>query len=66
MARRSAELSGVAASDTARDLTNRDAQDSRVVDFMNAAPGVITLDSTDLDFDGTVAAVVEQITARTM
>lgn len=66
MARRSAELSGVAASDTARDLTNRDAQDSRVVDFMNAAPGVITLDSTDLDFEGTVAAVVEQITARTM
>ena len=58
MKRRSAELSGEAAETTARHLATRDAQDSKVVDFMNAADGVITVDSTDLDFDQTVDAVV--------
>jgi cytidylate kinase len=61
MGRRSAELSGESAELTARQLTLRDAQDSRVVDFMNAADGVITVDSTDLDFDQTVLAVVELV-----
>jgi cytidylate kinase len=56
--RRSAELSGESAESTARQLSSRDAQDSKVVDFLNAAEGVTTLDSTDLDFDQTVAAVV--------
>ncbi|MBN9241143.1 MAG: cytidylate kinase [Micrococcales bacterium 70-64] len=58
MGRRSAELAGIDASVTAKALTDRDAQDSRVVDFMNAADGVTTIDSTDLDFDQTVTAVV--------
>ena len=58
MGRRSAELAGIDASVTAKALTDRDAQDSRVVDFMNAADGVTTIDSTDLDFDQTVQAVV--------
>jgi cytidylate kinase len=56
--RRSAELHGESTESTARQLASRDAQDSKVVDFMNAADGVTTLDSTDLDFDQTVAAVV--------
>ncbi|HEY4269675.1 MAG TPA: (d)CMP kinase [Galbitalea sp.] len=56
--RRSAELHGESAEKTAQQLASRDAQDSRVVDFMNAADGVITVDSTDLDFDSTVSAVV--------
>lgn len=56
--RRSAELSGESAESTARQLSSRDAQDSKVVDFVNAAEGVTTLDSTDLDFDQTVSAVV--------
>ena len=56
--RRSAELTGESAESTARQLSSRDAQDSKVVDFLNAADGVTTLDSTDLDFDQTVAAVV--------
>jgi cytidylate kinase len=56
--RRSAELHGVSAESTARQLASRDAQDSKVVDFMNAADGVTTVDSTDLDFDQTVEAVV--------
>jgi cytidylate kinase len=58
MARRSAELPSESAIAVAEKLSSRDAQDSRVVDFMNAAEGVTTLDSTDLDFDQTVQAVV--------
>ena len=61
MSRRSAELTGVDASATARELSSRDAQDSRVVDFMNAADGVTTIDSTNLDFDQTVQAVVSLV-----
>lgn len=58
MARRSAELSGHSASDVGEKLRARDAADSKVVDFMNAADGVITVDSTDLDFDQTVTAII--------
>jgi cytidylate kinase len=61
MGRRSAELSGESAETTAQQLTSRDAADLRVVDFMNAADGVITVDSTDLDFDQTVNAVVDLV-----
>lgn len=61
MDRRSAELVGVDASTTAKALSDRDAQDSRVVDFMNAADGVTTIDSTDLDFEQTVQAVVSLV-----
>lgn len=63
MARRSAELPSESASAVAEKLSSRDAQDSRVVDFMNAAEGVTTLDSTDLDFDQTVNAVVALVQA---
>jgi cytidylate kinase len=57
IARRSAELAPDAAS-TADQLRERDRRDAQVVDFMTAAPGVTTIDSTDLDFDQTVDAVV--------
>lgn len=63
MARRSAEVTGQSAEETARQLATRDRQDSKVVDFMTAADGVTTLDSTDLDFDQTVSAVVELVRA---
>ena len=62
--RRSAELHGESAESTARQLASRDAQDSKVVDFMNAADGVTTVDSTDLDFDQTVDAVVALVRSR--
>ncbi|MDH6180742.1 cytidylate kinase [Microbacteriaceae bacterium SG_E_30_P1] len=65
MARRSAELSGVSAETTARELSSRDAKDSQVVDFMNAADGVTTIDSTDLDFEATVASVVALVRSTT-
>jgi cytidylate kinase len=61
MGRRSAELSGVSAETTAHELSSRDAQDSRVVDFMNAAHGVTTIDSTNLDFAQTISAVVSLV-----
>ena len=65
MARRSAELSTESAAKTAQQLSSRDAQDSKVVDFMNAADGVTTVDSTELDFDQTVATVVDLVRKHT-
>jgi cytidylate kinase len=65
MGRRSAELSTESAAKTAQQLSSRDAQDSKVVDFMNAADGVTTVDSTELDFDQTVATVVDLVRKHT-
>ncbi|WP_181149955.1 (d)CMP kinase [Arthrobacter sp. MYb227] len=42
----------------------RDAKDSTVVNFTVAADGVATVDSSDLDFEQTVLAVLEAITAQ--
>lgn len=61
LSRRSAELGGASAEALAQQLSARDRQDSKVVDFMTAADGVTTLDSTHLDFDQTVDAVVELV-----
>jgi CMP/dCMP kinase len=65
LARRSAELTGESVEKTAQQLASRDAQDSRVVDFMNAADGVTTVDSTHLDFAETVDAVVRLVREMT-
>lgn len=59
-ARRAGEL-GTDTVSIAAAIATRDATDARVVDFMTAAPGVTTVDSTDLDFDGTVAAVIDVV-----
>jgi cytidylate kinase len=64
IARRSAELSPGAAS-TASQLRERDRRDAQVVDFLTAAPGVTTIDSTELDFGQTVQAVVELVRTTT-
>ncbi|GGE91201.1 (d)CMP kinase [Mycetocola zhadangensis] len=61
MSRRSAELATESASDVAIALQKRDRADSRVVDFMTAADGVVTVDSTNLNFDETVDAVLDVI-----
>lgn len=60
-ARRSAELAGHDASAVADALHRRDAQDSTVVDFLTAAPGVDVVDSSDLDFEQTVDAVLDVV-----
>jgi cytidylate kinase len=61
MARRSAELTDLAADSVGRALAERDRADARVVDFLNAADGVTTVDSTHLDFHRTVDAVITVI-----
>jgi len=64
IARRARELQpGDAA--TAAQLRDRDKKDAAVVDFLTAAPGVITVDSTHLDFEQTVAAVLDLVESAT-
>ncbi|MGB4779807.1 MAG: cytidylate kinase, partial [Microbacterium sp.] len=60
---RSAELTTQDAAAVADALHRRDAADSTVVDFLTAADGVTVVDSTDLDFAQTVAAVLDVVFA---
>jgi cytidylate kinase len=60
-ARRAGELAGENADAVAAALHKRDASDSAVVDFLNAADGVEVVDSTDLDFSQTIDAVLSVI-----
>ena len=62
--RRASELPDEDQGAVARSIAERDAKDARVVDFLTAADGVTTLDSTDLDFDGAVAALVALVRGR--
>lgn len=62
IARRSREL-GPENAGSAGTLRDRDRKDAAVVDFLTAAPGVTTLDSTDLDFEQTVQAVLDLVEA---
>jgi len=57
IARRQAEMG----SGDASALSQRDRADRKVVDFMSAADGVHTIDSTHLDFDQTVQALMSLI-----
>ncbi len=61
LSRRSAELAPEAAKNVERQVSHRDAQDAKVVDFMSPAPGVKLVDSTELNFEQTVSAVLEAI-----
>jgi cytidylate kinase len=59
LGRRSAELpEGTIVADQ---VTKRDQNDSKVVDFLMPAEGVILVDSSELDFDQTVSAVIELV-----
>ncbi|HWU28850.1 MAG TPA: cytidylate kinase, partial [Microbacterium sp.] len=55
------ELAGSDAAAVGEALRKRDASDSSVVDFLNAAPGVTVVDSTHLDFTQTIDAVLAVI-----
>jgi cytidylate kinase len=59
--RRSAELSESTAASVMRQVSDRDASDSKVVDFMTPAPGVQLVDTSDLNFNQSVAAVIALI-----
>jgi cytidylate kinase len=65
LARRALEVHGTAddaAIAATRDgVVRRDADDSTVVEFRTAADGVVTIDSSDLDLEQTVAAVLEVV-----
>ncbi len=65
LARRATELHGEAdraAVEATRDqVERRDRDDGTVSDFLTAADGVVTVDTTDLDFDGSVAAVLHVV-----
>jgi len=59
LVRRSAELpEGIS---IAEQITKRDQKDAKVVDFLSPAPGVELVDSTELDFDSTVEAIINII-----
>lgn len=67
LARRSKELHGHAEADavaaTRAQVVDRDRADSAVSEFTVAADGVITVDTSDLDFEGSVAAVLSVVEA---
>ena len=61
MERRGLEVPPQSRDELTRLVRDRDAADARVSDFMTAADGVATIDSTNLTFDQTVDAVVAHI-----
>lgn len=69
LARRAREVHGSddaeALAATHDQVLRRDAQDSTVVEFHEAADGVVTVDSSDLDLPQTVAAVLEVVRRAT-
>ena len=69
LARRAKELHGeaghAAMSATHDQIVRRDKDDSTVSQFMEAAPGVTSLDTTDLSFDQSVEAVLELVAVHT-
>ena len=44
-----------------KQIAERDAKDSKVNNFMEAAEGVTLVDSSDLDFNATVSAVINAV-----
>jgi cytidylate kinase len=63
--RRAGELSAEALATLRQQVLDRDAKDSKVVDFMNAAPGVTLVDTTDLNFEQSIQAVVDLVEGST-
>lgn len=64
MARRGLQLGGTQdAGQLTTQVLERDKKDSTVVNFHQAADGVITVDSSDLDFEETVQAVLDAVHA---
>jgi cytidylate kinase len=63
--RRSAEIGVNDTQKVARQVSQRDASDAAVSDFMTPAEGVILIDSSELNFEQTVAAVLETIANAT-
>lgn len=60
-ARRARELPELSAESVFEDLIARDAKDALVVDFLNPAPGVTLIDTSELNFEQSVDAVLEVV-----
>lgn len=69
LARRAMELHGetghLAVTATHDQIVRRDRDDSTVSQFMEAAPGVTLVDTSDLDFQQSVDAVLEVVASQT-
>jgi cytidylate kinase len=63
--RRGIQLGGTQSSTQLhRQVLTRDAKDATVTNFTTAADGVVTLDSSELDFEQTVQAVLDIVSGR--
>lgn len=61
-ARRGKELPGRDPAQVLADLQARDAKDAMVIDFFTPAAGVTLIDTSELDFEQAVCAVIAQVT----
>lgn len=59
--RRAGELEGLSHEQVLADIAARDAKDALVVDFFNPAPGVRLVDTSDMDFEQSVQAVIDVV-----
>lgn len=59
--RRSAELTPAQAAEVTKQVSDRDKSDSKVVDFMTPAEGVTLVDTSELNFEQSVAAVLDVV-----
>lgn len=57
--RRAGELDGLSHAQVLADIRARDAKDAAVVDFFTPAPGVTLVDTSDLNFEQSIQAVVD-------
>lgn len=61
--RRKGEIAGSTHEEVLAAIQERDAKDQLVVDFMNPAPGVTLIDTSELDFEQSVQAVIDVVSA---
>ena len=61
--RRAGELPGLTHQQVLADIEARDAKDALVVDFFTPAPGVTLVDTSDLNFEQSVQAVIDIVRA---
>lgn len=61
--RRAGELPGLSHDQVLADINTRDEKDAKVVDFLNAAPGVTLLDTGDMNFEQSIQAVIDTVNA---
>ncbi len=65
LARRGIQLGGTQSeSELKAQVTQRDAKDSKVNNFTEAADGVVLVDSSDLDFEQTIQAVIDAVNTQ--